>query len=330
MRILPTIVLMALLGVSAVLHGQTLDPAATPGAGAVTYDLTTAEDANRGGINPSGPWGLLGGSTVMHFNTIPQPSGSCFSSYAGLTTDWSLPGNCIPAFVVASGTGPGSPPDFLAGDVLVHSQDPVSGSAGGQAAVTWTAPVSGTITIAGTIWYAQSAQQRSNNFTLTLGGINEFAHGTVAFDFPPGNSRANPVRFDGGGTRWVAAGEVLALEIQRSPGQQYGSIAGINLTVTETPATLRPGNPVTLRVESHTELDGVVNVDGRPLCSLPSDSFCTANIPPGTHHFEVIYHDSNDPAKRPTSSVKINGSFNPGEYRLMSVDVDEAVWGKYD
>ena len=300
-------------------------------AGAITYDLTSAEDANRGGLNPSGPWAFLGGTTLLHFTTIPQPSGSCFSGYAGLTTDWSLPGNCIPAFAVASGMGPGSLPDFLPGDVLVHSQDTASGATIGQASVTWTAPVTGTITVAGTIWYAQSAQKRSNNFALTLGGINKFTYGTVGYDTTytsVGNNRANPLHFSAGGTLWVTAGEVLALEIQRSPGQAYGSIAGINLTVTETPGTQEPGNPVTLRVESHTENDGVVNMDGRPVCSLPADSYCTASIPPGRHDFEVVFHDRDNPAARP-SSVKISGSFNPGEYRLMSVDVDEAIWGPY-
>jgi len=224
--------------------------------------------------------------------------------------------------------GPGSPADFLPGDILVHSQDNASGYANGQASVTWTAPVSGTIFVAGTIWFAQSAQQRSNDFTLTLGGSDTLATGTVAYNSSVGNNRTNPLRFGGVGGHSVSKGEVLALEIQRSPGQPYGSIDGINLTVTETAAAQESGKPATLRVESHTELDGVVNMDGRPLCSLPTDSYCAASIPPGTHDFEVVFHDRDTPAGRP-SSVKISGSFNAGEYRLMSVDVDEAVWGKY-
>lgn len=218
---------------------QPQSPAANPRADAIIYDLTTAQDANIGGSNPNGPWEFLGGSAVLRFNTIPQPSGSCFSRYAGLTTDWSVgnvSGNCIPAFAVASGTGPGSPPDFLAGDVLVHSQDNGNGSANGQASITWTAPAGGTITVAGTIWYAQSAQQRSNDFTLTLRG-NTLATGTVAYNSPVGNSRANLLHFNGGGMLSVTAGEVLALEIQRSSGQPYGSIDGIDLTVTEITTT---------------------------------------------------------------------------------------------
>lgn len=213
--------------------------AATLRAGTTTYDLTTAEDSNSAGFNPAGPWGFLSGSTVVPFNTIPQPSGSCFSGYPGVTTNWSVGnvlGNCIPAFMVASGTGPGSPADFLAGDVLVHSRDDGNGPANGQASVIWTAPASGTITVAGVIWYAQSAQKRSNKFTLTLGS-HKLSSGTVAFNSAVGYDRDNPLHFSGGGTLSVTAGETVALKIERSPGQPYGSIDGINLSVTESTTT---------------------------------------------------------------------------------------------
>ncbi len=92
--------------------------AASLWAGTTTYDLTASEDSNSTAFNPAGPWGFLSGGAVMPFNTIPQPSGSCFSGYPGITKDWSLgnvSGNCIPAFIVASGKGPGSPADFSEG-----------------------------------------------------------------------------------------------------------------------------------------------------------------------------------------------------------------------
>ena len=102
--------------------------------------------------------------------------------------------NRIPAFAIASGTGPGSPADFLKGDVVVHSWD----SGYGQAFVTWTAPIKGTITIAGLIWYAQSAQTRSNDYILTLDG-STLASGTVAYNSTNGFDRAHPLAFSGGG-----------------------------------------------------------------------------------------------------------------------------------
>lgn len=234
------VVLLAALALGA------LFAAASFGAGSITYDLTTAEDSNSVGLNPAGPWWLLSGSTLVPYNKIPEPSGSCFSGYPGIRTDWSLgnvSGNCIPAFIVASGTGPGSPADFLKGDVLVHSQDDGNGPGNGQASVTWTAPANGTIRVAGVIWYAQSAQKRSNKFTLTL-GKSTLASGTVAFNSAIGSNRSNRLPFRSSGALAVKAGETVVLTIEKSPGQPYGSIDGIDLGVTETPAPLKPNTMV--------------------------------------------------------------------------------------
>jgi hypothetical protein len=90
------------------------------------------------------------------------------------------------------------------------------------------------------IWYAQSAQTRSNDYILTLDG-NTLASGTVAYNSTNGFDRAHPLAFSGGGTLTVNAGDEVALEILKSQGQIYGSIAGIDLTVTETTATPEPG-----------------------------------------------------------------------------------------
>jgi len=216
-------------------------------ASVITYNLTTAENANSGNLNPYGVWSFLAGTTILPYNIIP-PTGSCLSAYAGLSSDYAVgnvTGNCIPAFAVASGTGPGSPPDFLKGDVVVHSWDPSNGASNGQAFVTWTAPTKGTITIAGLIWYAQSAQTRSNDYILTLDG-NTLASGAVAYNSTNGYNRAHPLAFSGGGTLTVNVGDEVALEILKSQGQPYGSIDGIDLTVTETTATPEPSSLILL------------------------------------------------------------------------------------
>ena len=236
MRIIHLALAVALLFASASLQ-----------ASVITYNLTTAENANSGNLNPYGVWTFLAGTTILPYNIIP-PTGSCLSAYPGLSSDFAagnVTGNCIPAFAVASGTGPGSPADFLKGDVVVHSWDPSNGALNGQAFVTWTAPVKGTITIAGLIWYAQSAQTRSNDYILTLDATT-LASGTVAYNSSNGYDRAHPIAFTGGGTLTVNAGDTVALEVLKSQGQPYGSIDGIDLTVTETTATPEPSSLILL------------------------------------------------------------------------------------
>jgi hypothetical protein len=236
MRIIHLALAVALLFASASLQ-----------ASVITYNLTTAENANSGNLNPDGIWTFLAGTTILPYNIIP-PTGSCLSAYPGLSSDFAagnVTGNCIPAFAVASGTGPGSPDDFLKGNVVVHSWDPSNGALNGQAFVTWTAPVKGTITIAGLIWYAQSAQTRSNDYILTLDATT-LASGTVAYNSSNGYDRAHPIAFTGGGTLTVNAGDTVALEVLKSQGQPYGSIDGIDLTVTETTATPEPSSLILL------------------------------------------------------------------------------------
>jgi hypothetical protein len=204
-----------------------------------TYNLTSAEDANSTGLNPDGPWTFLRGTTVLPYNSNLSGN-TCFDASPGITSDWAsgnvnVAGNCVPAFFVASGTGPtgaGAPaPDFIAGDVLVHSQNNGTNLAQGQGFVTWTAPAAGTITVSGDIWYAHSAVQRSNDFILALAG-STLTSGTVAYN--SGFTRISPDAFNGGGTFAVTAGEVLSLEIVASSGQAFGSADGIDLTVVET------------------------------------------------------------------------------------------------
>ena len=215
-------------------------------ASVITYNLTTAENANSGNLNPYGVWTFLAGTTILPYNIIP-PTGSCLSAYPGLSSDFAagnVTGNCIPAFAVASGTGPGSPADFLKGDVVVHSWDPSNGALNGQAFVTWTAPVNGTITIAGLIWYAQSAQTRSNDYILTLDATT-LASGTVAYKLERIRPRSSH-RLHRRREATVNAGDTVALEVDKSQGQPYGSIDGIDLTVTETTATPEPSSLILL------------------------------------------------------------------------------------
>ena len=81
----------------------------------------------------------------------------------------------------------------------------------------------------------------------------------------------------------------------------------------------------TLTVESHTEAEGVVSMDGQKLCSLPNHKDCTASVPPGAHEFVIVFHDNDDPPDR-IYTIKTSGIFRAGEHRTMSVDTDGATW----
>jgi len=83
--------------------------------------------------------------------------------------------------------------------------------------------------------------------------------------------------------------------------------------------------PAALTVESHTEAEGIVNMDGRRFCSLPNHKDCTASVPPGAHDFVIVFHDNDDPPDR-KYTITTSGTFRAGEHRTMSVDTDGATW----
>ena len=205
---------------------------------ATTYDLTTALDANSSNSNPFGVWSLLNGTTVMSYLT----GGSCGEAGLGLNyyASTARAGSPCPASVsVATGSGPSSV--FQSGDIIAYSSDAPSVGL----FIDWTAPVAGTITVSGDIWYAHPSVSRSNNFTLALGGTT-LATGTVAYN--SGYTRSSPDTFSGGGPLAVAAGEVLSLEIiQTPPGAiDTGNFDGVDVSVTETPAAGSTPEPRTV------------------------------------------------------------------------------------
>jgi hypothetical protein len=91
------------------------------------------------------------------------------------------------------------------------------------------------------------------------------------------------------------------------------------------PVSAQSAKPATLTVESHTEAEGIVNMDGRQFCSLPNHKDCTASVPPGAHDFVIVFHDNDDPPDR-KYTITTSGTFRAGEHRTMSVDTDGATW----
>jgi MYXO-CTERM domain-containing protein len=214
-----------------VLAGMMTLMAVTSSASTIVYDLQTDWSNSS---NPNGPWTYRQGTAALPFQ--PDLGDACCTPTDGIGGAWApgqVSGNFLPFWAQAVADTPG----YLSGDVLVHSvSSPNGNTALGEANVIWTAPTSGVIDITGGLWYAQWALQRSNDFTLTL-GATLLAQGTVSFNDI--YDRSSPLTFALSGLT-VNAGDVLMLTVQRSAGFANGTIAGLNLTVTQTPSSAVP------------------------------------------------------------------------------------------
>jgi hypothetical protein len=199
--------------------------------GAATYNVTTDWSNSS---NPNGVWSYNQGSTPLPFQSS-LGAGTCFNTAPGITGGWAPGINffqpCISAFFKATGAGY-TANDYQAGDVVVHSQDTTNGVGEGQASLVWTAPAAGTISFSGAVWYAHSIVARSNDFKLSLNSVT-LASGTVTL----ANNRSNMMTFSNARIP-VQAGNQVILTIQRSSGQTYGSLAGLQLSIVE--ATAQP------------------------------------------------------------------------------------------
>lgn len=205
-------------------------------ASAVVYDLTSQWSTTN---NPNGTWSYDQGSTPLPLY-VTNWNGCFTSAYNGWAPSANA-GNCLPAVLQMQSDDPGG--DFKTGDILVHSFDNANGGSNGEASILWTAPVDGEITFDGDIWYAHSSVQRSNDFSLSLGS-DVLASGTIAYN--SGFTRSSPDTFSSSGSLAVQAGDVLKLLIMRSPGQSFGSLDGVQLTITETSSVPEPGAAVLL------------------------------------------------------------------------------------
>jgi hypothetical protein len=199
----------------------------------VTYDLKN----DWGTTNPNGPWSFLQGTTLL-----PYQSPCDAYVYNCPNTDLYLP---LWARVPASAVS--NEPYFEPGDILTHSVDGFNGDPTlGESTLKWTAPAAGSIDISGDIWFAHTGltEIRSNDFFLSLDG-SLLTSGTISGSGP--YFRPTPFSFSFTGDR-LNAGDTLTLVVQRTLGEDSGagSEDGVNLTITETPATSQTPEPDSL------------------------------------------------------------------------------------
>ena len=208
---------------------------------AIIYDLRSSFSNTA---NPNGTFSYVQGTTPLPQH--PQPTDgntlnpAAANGYFGVVNNFSAAPIILQVSQNGNSTSPYSNNDFLTGDIIGASTNP---GAGAPFFIDWTAPVAGTITYSGSVWYAHSPVNRSNDYFLTLGSGPVLATGTVSYN--NGFVRSNPSTFSSSVPLTVTAGQVLALELQATAGQIYGSLDGVNLTVTLNPATSQTPEPAT-------------------------------------------------------------------------------------
>lgn len=209
--------------------------------------------------NPNGDWSYSEGATVSSATLltfqIPMNNNPL---YPALSTGYWGTGNDLnvntpflfKALVNGSQAGE-TDNDFLTGNIVGHSPN-----AGDYLFATWTAPSAGMVgTQSGMVWYAHSAVSRSNDWDLFFDNTT-LASGTVT----NGQGLNNPDIFSSGGFD-VQAGDTISLAIRKSAGQQFGSLAGMDLDFAFTP-TPEPGSLILLG-------SGVVGLAGLLRRKLP-------------------------------------------------------------
>jgi hypothetical protein len=192
------------------------------------YDLLTDWSDTD---NPNGPWAYLEGNNPLpHVDSWQSQLGGWTMAQSGWAR--SENGNNRLPFWFQSNGSENFSPDWLAGDIIVHTHDDVNGVGNGLAAVTWTSPDGGTITISGAVWNGRNIGRGNdwrlylNDQLLTSGHIESGDGHTrdQPFDLATGSGGAD-VLVDVP----VAAGDLVRLELQRTT--QPGDFVGVNLTI---------------------------------------------------------------------------------------------------
>lgn len=178
--------------------------------------------------NPNGTWSYQQGNALLtHFTPLPQAplNTAAANGYWG-TSSSSVNGAILRTTANGSSTGLWNDLDFLAGDVLVRTTDPMTGA---PATLTWTAPQAGSLTYAGLVWYAGAPQGPwSNDFTLTFNAGPVLESGSAGL----GINRQSSYNLVGGMLPIsVSAGDTLSLELTPSIGMPTGSWAGVIWTI---------------------------------------------------------------------------------------------------
>ncbi len=168
------------------------------------YDLKTDWSDTK---NPNGAWSLREGDHVI---AAPVANWHGYKGQAAWCKAASGSGH-IPVFLKISGAGFEAKQAQI-GDLIVHAQDEFGGPGLGQAQIVWTAPASGTVDIKGGLWLGRTTLGRSDDWTLSVAGVQKAAGKVAAND---GHDRNNPVPIAETNLP-VSSGQTVVLQISRS------------------------------------------------------------------------------------------------------------------
>ena len=179
-------------------------------------------------VNPNGVWSYNAGASAI---TTSQSNwlGSGSAAWAAAPSGFSH----IPAWARVTPAGqPTFGPDATIGTIVMHSNDPVSGTDVDFANVTWTSPISANLPVNRAVWQTDAHTLRDCAWRLFHNGVlldsGFLGHGDAfgplaprAFSFPLA----------------IAAGDVVKLEFQRAAF--YGTFCCAQLAITRSSLFLR-------------------------------------------------------------------------------------------
>ncbi len=185
--------------------------------------------------NPNGVWSYNEGSNPLpHVSSWSTGFGTTQPAWAR-SAEFDGTHDFIPAWMKTRSpfSNVDGPADYVVGDVVVHTTDDGNGIGNGDANVSWTSPMTGTVSIQGGVWEARDIG-RSNDWALLVNGV-PVTGGTIAAG-DPYNSKS-PFAFDAGSggpgavtNLAVSVGDVITLVLTRDV--QYGDLVGVRLHLT--------------------------------------------------------------------------------------------------
>ncbi len=185
-------------------------------------------------VNPNSVWRYNEGNNALpRVNWWQQTLGGWTAAQPGWAR--SQDGNNRLPFWFRSNGSENFGRDFAAGDVVVHTTDPTNGVGNGEGNVTWTSPITGTISITGGVWMGRDIGRSAtwtlskNNVVLTDGAIASGDQYNRVSPFTYALGRGGPGAVTGLN---VVPGDVIKLQLVRT--STGGDFVGVDLAIATT------------------------------------------------------------------------------------------------